>query len=251
VDRFSAYLLIRRYLRRPASRNHALVVEAIMQELAARAGEPGEQWGVLGLLSQLDLEYAERNPRARGVTARQQAELEGLAPEQAACLERWCTVHARGAHAPHGSGTLERPFAPGHSSAHLPLPSPTPSTSGATPASPVVAVEDALFVACALGDLALGYGRSQDLELERPEEPELEEPELEEAERRGRRQASRPQLDGDDLARRLGRELELRRQQGDPEGDRLDEALARLQLDGDEAGRLALAGLRHAAEDLR
>jgi hypothetical protein len=91
MDRFSAYLLIRRFLRRSSSRNRALAVEAIMEALARRAGQPPEAWGVLGLLSQLDLEYAERNPDARGATAREQAELEGLAGEQAASLARWCS----------------------------------------------------------------------------------------------------------------------------------------------------------------
>ena len=32
IDRFSAYLLIRRFLKRPDSRNQALAVEAIMEE---------------------------------------------------------------------------------------------------------------------------------------------------------------------------------------------------------------------------
>jgi hypothetical protein len=91
MDRFSAYLLIRRFLRRSSSRNRALAIEAIMEELARRAGQPPEAWGVLGLLSQLDLEYAEGNPDARGVTAREQAELEGLDGEEAASLGRWCS----------------------------------------------------------------------------------------------------------------------------------------------------------------
>jgi predicted hydrolase (HD superfamily) len=90
MDRFSAYLLVRRHLKRSASRNQALAVEAIMEEIGRRRGEPAEQWGVLGLLSQLDLEYAEQNPQARGRTAREQAELEGLASPQGQHLERWC-----------------------------------------------------------------------------------------------------------------------------------------------------------------
>jgi predicted hydrolase (HD superfamily) len=89
MDRFSAFLLVRRGLKQRESRNLALATEAIMESLAARVGEPPEQWGVVGLLSQLDVEYSEHNPRARGRTARQQAELEGLAPELAQSLERW------------------------------------------------------------------------------------------------------------------------------------------------------------------
>jgi hypothetical protein len=210
VDRFSAYLLVRRFLRRPDSRNQALAVEAIMQELAEHVREAGELWGLLGLLSQLDLEYAERNPRARGVTARQQAELEGLAPEHAICLERWCAP--------------------------------------AAPAQPGPPVEDALVVASLLGALALGASS----ELPDLEEGEPEGRTEQGSTERGRAVERRSTVDlDDDLARRLGRELDLRRQQGDPQGDRLDEALARLRLDGHEAGRLALAGLRRAVQDFR
>ena len=90
MDRFSAFLLVRRGLKQRESRNLALATEAIMESLAARVGEPPEQWGVVGLLSQLDVEYSEHNPKARGRTARQQAELEGLDPELAQSLERWC-----------------------------------------------------------------------------------------------------------------------------------------------------------------
>lgn len=90
MDRVSAYLLLRRFLKRPASRNLALAVESIMEELASAVGqgEP-ETWSVMGLLSQLDLEYAEHNPEGRGVAAREQAELEGLDPMLARSLERW------------------------------------------------------------------------------------------------------------------------------------------------------------------
>jgi hypothetical protein len=237
VDRFSAYLLVRRFLRRPASRNQALAVEAIMQELAAHASEGSELWGLLGLLSQLDLEYAESNPRARGLTARQQAELEGLAPEHAICLERWCA----------------------------------PAAAAQPPP-----IEDALVVASLLGALALGSSSSEvpDLEEGEPEgvcpggrrvwrgkgqtgaraprgtgascAPE----EQESTERRRPVERATIALD-DGLGERLGRELELRRQQGDPQGDRLDEALTRLRLAGGEAGRLALIGLRRAVQDFR
>lgn len=91
MDRFSAYLLVRRHLKRPESRNQALAVEAIMEDLGRQGGgEPGTPWGVLGLLSQLDLEYAEQNPERRGRTAREQAELEGLPAALSRHLEQWC-----------------------------------------------------------------------------------------------------------------------------------------------------------------
>jgi hypothetical protein len=94
MDRFSATLLVRRTLRRRDSRRHAILVEAIMEELAPRASESPECWAVMGLLSQLDLEYSETNPLARGHTSRQQAVLEGVPPELARSLEQWCRVAA-------------------------------------------------------------------------------------------------------------------------------------------------------------
>jgi hypothetical protein len=88
MDRFSAYLLLRRFLRRPSSRELALAIEGIMEELADHcAPDQSTEWGILGLLSQLDLEYSARNARVRGATARAQAELEGLAPALARSLE--------------------------------------------------------------------------------------------------------------------------------------------------------------------
>jgi hypothetical protein len=88
VDRFSAFLLLRRFLRRPPCRELALAIEGIMEELAEHC-RPAETatWGVLGLLSQLDLEYSLHNRKAQGATARAQAELEGLDPALARSLE--------------------------------------------------------------------------------------------------------------------------------------------------------------------
>ena len=88
MDRFSAYLLVRRHLKRSGSRNQALAVEAIMEEVAAHLEQPSPPWGVLGLLSQLDLEYAEQNPEVRGRTASEQALLDGLPEADARRLVR-------------------------------------------------------------------------------------------------------------------------------------------------------------------
>jgi hypothetical protein len=185
MDRFSAYLLVRRFLRTDSARNRALAVEAMMEDLAARLGEPDASvWGLLGLLSQMDLEYAEHNPKARGKTARQQAELEGLSQEAARSLERWCHL---------ASSTEEEP---------RPL------------------LEDALFLADAVGALAWsspGDDRSF----------------------------------SEEWAESLGQALDLRRQSGDPAGDRLDAALTRLHLEAMEAARLARSSLGRVEQDLR
>jgi len=180
MDRFSAYLLVRRFLRRPESRNRALAVEVIMEELARGLGplaRPApESWGVMGLLSQLDLEYGESNPEARGKASRDQALLEGLDQELAE--------------------SLARTNAPG---ADL--------------------LANALLVADCLAVMALGR--------------------------------SDPGFSDATLAPSLARELELRRQTGDAEGDQLDGALSQLRLDSQEVASMAVLGLQRAAEDLR
>ncbi len=104
MDRFSAFLLTRRHLKEPSSRNRAVIVESIMELLAQRLGYSPNTWSLLGLLSQLDLEYSRFNPICRGKTARQQAELEGLDPDLAQSLERWCMPES----AAQGHTTLEK-----------------------------------------------------------------------------------------------------------------------------------------------
>lgn len=94
MDRFSAYLVVRRHLRWPRSRNRALLAEAVMEQLAAHLGQPAQPWGVVGLLSQIDLEYARANPDARGGAAAQQARLEGLDEAATGALARWVELDA-------------------------------------------------------------------------------------------------------------------------------------------------------------
>ena len=60
-----------------------------MEQMAKNLSKDAEQWEVMGLLSQLDLEAAENNPKNLGKIARQQAELEGLSPTLGKHLENW------------------------------------------------------------------------------------------------------------------------------------------------------------------
>jgi hypothetical protein len=190
IDRFSAYLLIRRFLKRPDSRNQALAVEAIMEELAGRRGQSRSDWGIVGMLSQLDLEYTEQNPHARGRTARQQAETEGLTPEEAAPLERWCASWIN----PQEEGLLSRDEEP------APL-------------------EDALVLATMAAEGALGRDDYRAVD--------------------------------ESTAAALSHDLQLRSQQGDRLGDRIDEALQRMSIDAAEIGELTVVALQRVAEDIR
>jgi predicted hydrolase (HD superfamily) len=185
LDRFSVFLLIRRHLQRRSSRNQALATEAIMEDLAAHLGEQAEHWGVMGLLSQLDLEYAQHNPEIRGASAAQQAEMEGLKPDEASHLRRWCLLD-------HGQQSEALAFA---------------------------AVEQALFLASFLAEQALVHNE------------------------RG--------FDDEAVTHSLGHDLELARQNGDPRGDRLDQALSQLGIDTMQASRITFDALQRVAQDLR
>lgn len=178
MDRFGVYLLVRQYLKQPDSRNRALLAEAIMEELADHNDQPREQWAILGLFSQIDLEYAATNPEVRGLAARQHALTEGIAPEQADHLSGWC--------------------------AHL---------RPAQQAMPMQPAELALLLADHLAQQVLQN-----------------------------RQAD---------AAGLERDLLLAVQQGDARSERLEQSLAGLQLEPEQAGRLAQKALRRIEEDLR
>ena len=55
-DREHAYALLRRYTENESLINHALSVEAVMRHFAKKYGEDPEQWGIIGLVHDLDWE---------------------------------------------------------------------------------------------------------------------------------------------------------------------------------------------------
>ena len=89
MDRLAAFLLLKRTVRAPAIRRRARVAECLMERLARAVGQPPDDWAMMGLLLFLDAEYAAHNDELdRGRVAREQAELDGLAPSLGASLER-------------------------------------------------------------------------------------------------------------------------------------------------------------------
>ncbi len=61
-----------------------------MEAIAALVPEANaERWGALALLACIDDDYAEHNPETRGVTAAEQAALEGVDEEGCAILRGW------------------------------------------------------------------------------------------------------------------------------------------------------------------
>ena len=55
-DRERAHALLRRYTKSESLINHALSVEAVMRHFAERYDEDPEQWGIIGLVHDLDWE---------------------------------------------------------------------------------------------------------------------------------------------------------------------------------------------------
>lgn len=63
-NREEAWALLNEYNHSEALLNHALAVEAVMRYLARKTGQEEEQWGVLGLIHDLDYEqYPEEHCR--------------------------------------------------------------------------------------------------------------------------------------------------------------------------------------------
>ena len=55
-SREQAFALLKKYNKSESHIRHALAVEGVMRYMAARAGEDGEKWGIIGLIHDLDWE---------------------------------------------------------------------------------------------------------------------------------------------------------------------------------------------------
>lgn len=62
MERSEALALVKKYLKNKNLVKHSLAVEACMRAMADHLGEDGEQWGLAGLLHDLDYEITEKNP---------------------------------------------------------------------------------------------------------------------------------------------------------------------------------------------
>ena len=69
MNREVAFKLLRKYLKDQANINHSLESEAIMRYLAKRFSENEEEWGIIGLLHDIDWELTQNNPPQHCVTA--------------------------------------------------------------------------------------------------------------------------------------------------------------------------------------
>ncbi|MFO7621858.1 MAG: hydrolase [Bacteroidales bacterium] len=55
-SREQAFALLKKYNKSESHIRHALAVEGVMRYMAAKAGEDGEKWGIIGLIHDLDWE---------------------------------------------------------------------------------------------------------------------------------------------------------------------------------------------------
>ena len=67
ITREKAVELLEQYIRNVRMRNHCYAAEAVMRSLAARLGRDAEQWGLAGLLHDLDVEITNADPAIHGL----------------------------------------------------------------------------------------------------------------------------------------------------------------------------------------
>lgn len=66
MERKQALELLNEYVKNPKMISHCIASELIMRRLAKHFGENEEEWGLAGLLHDLDVEFTEGNPKTHG-----------------------------------------------------------------------------------------------------------------------------------------------------------------------------------------
>lgn len=69
LTRNEALKLVKKYVAKRNIVYHMVAVEAIMRSVAEYFGEPQDQWGLVGLLHDIDYEKTETNPARHGLLA--------------------------------------------------------------------------------------------------------------------------------------------------------------------------------------
>lgn len=71
IDKQKADELVEKYVTEPITKMHLLESAAIMQALAKRLGENEEEWGIIGLLHDIDWDLTKNNPAEHCVQAQE------------------------------------------------------------------------------------------------------------------------------------------------------------------------------------
>jgi len=78
IDRVHALKLLDKYVSTPWLRLHMIESEAIMKSLAKYFGENEQEWGLAGLLHDLDFDYVQKDPLRHGVEIDNIFKIEGI-----------------------------------------------------------------------------------------------------------------------------------------------------------------------------
>ncbi|NLY53028.1 MAG: HDIG domain-containing protein [Firmicutes bacterium] len=81
MQREQALALVQKHVKNKNLIKHMLAVEAIMRALAARLGEDVEQWGLAGLLHDIDYDKTANEPDRHSLLGAAMLEAEGVEPE--------------------------------------------------------------------------------------------------------------------------------------------------------------------------
>ncbi|MBE9484688.1 MAG: HDIG domain-containing protein [Bacteroidetes bacterium] len=79
--RKDAIELLEKYIRNERMRNHCYASEAVLRALAERLGRDVDQWGIAGLLHDIDVEITDADPKRHAIEAVPILEEAGMDPE--------------------------------------------------------------------------------------------------------------------------------------------------------------------------
>jgi putative nucleotidyltransferase with HDIG domain len=81
MDRDAAWKLVRQHVKNKNLRKHMLATEAVMRRLARHFNADEEQWGLVGLLHDIDYDQTANDPDQHSILAAEILAAEGLEPE--------------------------------------------------------------------------------------------------------------------------------------------------------------------------
>ena len=102
MDREKALDLLNAHMKNEKMIAHCLASEAVLRALAERLGQDVEQWGLAGLLHDVDVEFTNADPRVHAMEGAKLLEQQGLDPEivEAVMLHNEEAAHGRERHKP-------------------------------------------------------------------------------------------------------------------------------------------------------
>lgn len=102
MKRDQAFELLKQNVKNEKLINHCLASEAVLRALARRLGEDPDQWGLAGLLHDIDIELTNADPATHAMEGAKMLEQLGIDPEivEAVMLHNEHAAHGRIRHKP-------------------------------------------------------------------------------------------------------------------------------------------------------